>query len=450
MASGGSVVYATETSIFATGVNFQSGVGLQEDSSNRAIQLEGVATLVADGCVFGGWMGDSVIHNANPEAGSLVLDSCDFVDSTAVMMVASPHSDAEIRNAFVGRHTVDNAVLLDDSSPVLVDRALSCEDPGACGAAGECVDSDLGLLCECPRDGGACLNDGGALSIGVEKQPPDVTYSPNPVYFELNVSAGMEGTTPAIWSLTFEADDLDLQPFPSSGVLPPGQNVTVTVTGTPLQQDVGGNLLSRFVATSVGSNGGIGAASGQESTSTAAGAGTAAEIEVRSAFYLCQEFEYAVPVGDTDVVCEQCVTITGAEGVDCELPGATLASLPVREGYWRSSREAQVVHQCIHPESCGGATQVASSDDYCRAGYQGPCEFSRAASRTLSVSVVPVTMFCGRSDSLEDDSGLDSPRSVMCGYWEIEKRADPGVECRGREHDTPWFLFKEGGWRHVD
>eukprot|EP00752_Nemacystus_decipiens_P008148 g7287.t1 len=366
VASGGSVLYATASSIVASGVNFQSGVGLQEDSTNRAIQLEVGATLVADGCVFGGWMGDSVVYNANPAAGSLVLDRCDFVESTAVMMVASPHSDAEIRNAYVGRHTVDNAVMLNGSSPVLVDRALGCEDPGACGAAGECVDSDLGVLCECLEGDRECLDGGGALSIGVEKEPPPVTYYPDPVYFELVVAAAADGTTPVIWSLIFEADDLDLQLFPSSGVLPPGQNTTVTVTGTQLQQDVGGDLLSRFVATSVGSSGGD---SGEGSTTSRA----ATEVEVTSAFYLCREFEYAVPVGNTtEVVCEQCVTITGAEGVDCERPGATLASLPVREGYWRSSREAQVVHQCIHPESCGGATQMTTSDDYCRAGYEGP------------------------------------------------------------------------------
>eukprot|EP00903_Cladosiphon_okamuranus_P012164 g11411.t1 len=371
IASGGSVVYATETSVLASGVNFQSAVGLQEDSSNRAIQVEDGATLAADGCVFGGWMGDSVVHNANERAGSLVLNSCDFIGSTAVMMVASPHSDAEIRNAFVGRHTVDNAVVLDDS-PVLVDRALSCEDPDACGAGGECVDSDLGVLCECLEDD-VCLDGGGALSIGVLKAAPNLTYSPDPVYFELVVSAAADGTTPAIWKLTFEADNLDLQPFPKSGVLPPGESATVTVTGTPLHQDVGGMLSSRFVVTSVGSGGG-----GVASSGTAAGAG--AEIEVESAFYLCREYEYALPVGNgTDVVCEQCVTIAGSEGVDCEQPGATLASLPVREGYWRSSREAQVVHQCIHPEACGGATQVATSDDYCRPGYEGPyCASCRA------------------------------------------------------------------------
>lgn len=72
------------------------------------------------------------------------------------------------------------------------------------------------------------------------------------------------------------------------------------------------------------------------------------DVEVYSAFYLCQAFEYAMPVDDEDAVfsCEQCANIDGAEGLDCELPGATLASLPVREGFWRSSRESLIIHQC--------------------------------------------------------------------------------------------------------
>ena len=369
LASGVSVLYAAQTPVVARGVDFQMEGVLHDDSANRAVRLEGEASLAAEDCIFGGWTGDTVICSASPAAGSLVLNSCDFSESSATMVVLSPNSDAEIRNAIVGDRTFENAAVV-NGSVVLVNRALGCDDPGACEAAGECVDSDLGVLCECLEDG-ACLDGGGGLSIGVKSAPPDVTYSPNPVYFELNVSAGAEGTTPAIWNLTYEADDFDLQVVPSSGVLHPGDEVTVAVTGSPLQQDVGGVLLSRFVATSVGISGGP--AAGEEESTTAAGA--TAEIEVESAFYLCQAFEYAVPVGDTDVVCEQCAsTITGAQGVDCELPGATLASLPVREGYWRSSRESQVVHQCIHPEACVGATQVASAQDYCDDGYKGPCE----------------------------------------------------------------------------
>lgn len=380
VASGGFVVYATDSSVvinevifkdnlgfgetmlsvirssvIATNANFQSGVALQGGSANRALQLDEESTLVAENCVFGGWLGDTVIHNANPAAGSLVLNSCGFTDSSPVMAVMSPHSNAEIRNAVVSFRTLSNAGTVNNSL-MLVDRALDCRDSNACRPGG-CVDSVLGVMCECIEDG-ACLDSGGALSIRLETPPLEVTYNPKPVFFELTVSAARDGTTLTVWNLsTFEADSMDLQAFPSNGVLSPGENVTVTVNGSPSQQDMGGNLTSRFVVTSLG---------GDSSSS----------MEVHSAFYLCGAFEYALPLlNDTGVLCEQCATIDGAEGVDCELPGATLASLPIRPGYWRSSLESLVIHSCIHPESCSGATEALNSDDYCEDGYEGPCEY---------------------------------------------------------------------------
>lgn len=102
-----------------------------------------------------------------------------------------------------------------------------------------------------------------------------MTYSPNPVFFELIVAAAGEGTTPAVWNLsTTEGDIMDLQAFPSNGVLPPGENMSVTIHATPSQQDLGGNLTSRFVVTSIG---------GDSSKS----------MEVHFAFYLCGAFEFA-------------------------------------------------------------------------------------------------------------------------------------------------------------
>lgn len=360
-ALGGSVVFIAETQLVATGVTFESGSGLQDESNDRAVQMDGTSTFLGDGCVFGGWRGDTVIHSQSPDNGSLVLDSCDFSGSSAVVAVVSPHSDAEVRNALIGDLTLVNAVL----DPLrLVDRALDCNDPEACGA-GECVDSSLGVLCEClPSSGGGCLDDGGALFIRLLTPPDSVKYSPNPVEFELLVSAGGEGTTPAIWELTFEAVDLNLTVVPSSGVLLPGGNITVQVTGVPVLEDVGGNLTSRFELASVGSGGGGGGASD-------------VELLVGSTFYLCRSFEYAAPVdgGDASVECIPCADIVRTEGVDCSSAGATLASMPIREGFWRSDTDSLVIHDCVNPEACAGATKVSSSDDYCAEGYQGPCEF---------------------------------------------------------------------------
>lgn len=382
--SGGSVVGIVESSVAVRRVNFRSADDLSGETCVLAVKIDSQSTLAAEECAFDGRFGDTVFHNANPAAGSLVLDSCDFSESSAPMAALSPHSDAEIRNAVVSDLTVANAETV-NGSLVLVDRALGCGDPGACGA-GECVDSALGVLCEC-LENGECLSGGGSLALSVGTPPATVTYSPDLVTFDLLVSAAADGAALIIWNLTSQADELDLQALPSSGILPPGENATVTVVGESSQQDVGGILVSRFVATSVGGGGG---GSGTSSDSPT----TSVEVEVESVFYLCQAFEYAMPAGDADagdaaVTCEQCGTVPlGAEGLDCQLPGATLASMPVRPGFWRSGRDSLEFHSCLHYEACPGATQVSSSDDYCAEGYEGPCEL-----RVLRSDVVRFTSF---------------------------------------------------------
>ena len=361
-ASSASAVSVAASSVIAKGVTFESSVGFQDFSSNRAIQLDKRATLDAEQCAFNGWVGDTVVYNLNSASGSLVLDSCDFSGSSAAMAVVSPNSDAEIRNAVVSSTTLTNAVARTlNSSLTLVDRALVCSDSNACGA-GDCVDSLLGVLCEC-LEGGECLSDGGELSLSLKTPAQNVTFSPDPVSYELMVSSAVSGTTFAMWDLEFDGGDLDLNVVPSSGVLPPGGSVIVTVTGTSSKQDVGGDLISSFSLSSVGN--------------ASADSVAVDKLEVPSTFYLCQAYAYAKPQnGDdvNDISCEQCDTIDGEKGVDCESPGATLASLPVRPGYWRSSNESLAVQECLLSDACSGARDISKTDDYCAEGYTGPCE----------------------------------------------------------------------------
>lgn len=362
VASGGSVVYLAASSVVAKGVTFEASVDHQDDSSNRAIQTVGNTTLRAEQCAFEDWAGDTVIYHTNWMNGTLVLDSCEFKRSSATMVVTSPNSAAEIRNAVVDDLTFANANVGPlNSSISLVDRALDCGDPGACGA-GACVNSALGVLCEC-IEGGECLDGGGGLSLSLKTSPEPETFSPDLVSYTLEVSSAEGGTTYSIWDLKAEEHALTLDILPSNGVLPPGGIATVTVRGTSMNQDVQGNLTSSFVVTSA-------SGAGLDSTN-------GVKLAVSSTFYFCYAHEYAMPRDDNDgadVPCEQCATVDGEEGVDCNNPGVTLASLPIRKGYWRSSRKSLKVQQCLHSEACVGATEIASSDDYCANGYKGPCE----------------------------------------------------------------------------
>ena len=361
LASGGSVVYLAVSSVVARYIRFDSSE-IQDHTFNRAIQMDERTKLDAHRCVFNGWLGDAVVFNANPESGSLILEGCDFNRSSASLAVISPNSDAVIRNAAVSDFTFNNALGTTDSPLALVDRALNCRDPDACETQG-CVDSSLGVLCPCLK-GGKCLDDGGELSLTIET-PPDVeTFRPDPVSYELRVSSSGSGTTDAIWQLDFAANDLVLEVFPSSGVLPPGGSVLVQVSGIPSGRDVGGNLTSKFILSSVIS---------------ATFVPTAVDsITVVATLYMCKAFEYARPLYNDDdddgVSCEQCANIASEVGVNCTYPGATEGMLPIQAGYWRSSRASREVLACLHSKACVGATNISSADDYCADGYKGPCE----------------------------------------------------------------------------
>lgn len=354
----GSVVFVTTSSVIATNVTFRSDVSLQEGSTNRAVQSDGTSTLRLVECVFDGWVGDTVIYHGNPGADSLVLDSCDFSGSSAAMVVISVNSDAKIRNAIVGDYTSPNAGV-GGNSLERVNRALDCSSKTVCGP-GACVNSTLGVLCEC-LDAGTCLDDGGEVCVSVNKPPRRETFSPDTVSFELLVSAAENGSTYSIWELEFEAEYLTLDVVPSSGILLPGGDVTVAVTGTSPRQDMGGNLISSFNLTSMGSN----------NSNTISGV----SFEVESKFFLCRPHEYADTLHVDGVLCKQCSDITRAGGVDCKSPGATSTALPVKPGFWRSNEEDLVVHECFHSGACSGNTTISTADDYCEVGYNGPCKF---------------------------------------------------------------------------
>lgn len=355
------VVYVASSFVSASRVTFKSSATFEEGSPNRAVQSERKSTLMFKECVFDGWLGDTVINHENPKPESLALESCDFGRSSPIMAVSSLTSDAKIRNAIVGDLTFANAGRLNYSKP-LVDQALNCNSPNICGP-GKCVDSTLGVLCEC-LDADTCLSDFGELSVDVKTHPASETYSPDPVSFELLVSLKGDGTEYAIWNLMFEAEDIKLDVVPSSGILPAGGNVTVVVTGTVATQDMGGNLTSNFILTSAGRN---------NSSSNAA----MRTLAVNSTYYLCLAHQFAEP-GNADnksFVCKSCFEIGDeGEGVNCDNAGVTLVSLPIREGYWRSSNMSQAVHKCGHSGACIAATDILSSDGYCANGYRGPCE----------------------------------------------------------------------------
>ncbi|GMH78741.1 hypothetical protein TL16_g07921 [Triparma laevis f. inornata] len=76
------------------------------------------------------------------------------------------------------------------------------------------------------------------------------------------------------------------------------------------------------------------------------------------------------PSETPDGVCKYCIDehLVDAKGVYCDEVGLTLATMPLKNGYWRSSKESATIVECENAESC-----VHSSDDeLCVKGHTGP------------------------------------------------------------------------------
>ena len=90
---------------------------------------------------------------------------------------------------------------------------------------------------------------------------------------------------------------------------------------------------------------------------------------------------------DEDTKCKACPT-----GTDCSKAGITLSTLPVKEGFWRTSARSSDVRMCeLGVAACRGSLVVnthegsvttvngdlkdasyTNSTDYCHKGYEGP------------------------------------------------------------------------------
>ena len=90
---------------------------------------------------------------------------------------------------------------------------------------------------------------------------------------------------------------------------------------------------------------------------------------------------YEVLCTDCDSPCELCDFEDSFRVPYCEVAMAhstsngsstTIESLSIDPGYWRSTATSKNVLVCYHTDACRGG--VTGSSDFCRKGYQGPCE----------------------------------------------------------------------------
>lgn len=79
--------------------------------------------------------------------------------------------------------------------------------------------------------------------------------------------------------------------------------------------------------------------------------------------------------------CDNCTTSRRAPTCSKELGHtkgagghATIETLVIDPGYWRATNISRKVLKCYNPDACLGG--ITGASNYCRAGYEGPCEDS--------------------------------------------------------------------------
>ncbi|CAN0265527.1 unnamed protein product, partial [Pylaiella littoralis] len=370
-----------------------------------ALHVDSGSTFRAFACGFDKWGGDSPVVVS---AGALVMDVCYFSTSTAPNLVyASPI--ATIRNAILG----DNNLAAEgfNASSLLgvgmhtcasIPRELSCTVPEECGDA----EHGMGVLCpsftEAATGGVFSLAtaDGASPStlelivatsaarVTASLSETQVVYYPELVTQELllrhNAGAGVEddpteGAGDVLWELRrtdggggggteggqsedetgvftgISPDNFTWTAVPSSGFLVRGQQVAIQLVGyPPLPLDpstpftvYNGEVSAEFQVVWW-----------MEEPDSAVASSV---VLVKSMFYYCREGFFWD--GETCVSCvQQMATIPGGDGaLNCSVPGVTLNTLPLSEGYWRGDTTRTNVLECHNPSACIGGRGMDTS-----------------------------------------------------------------------------------------
>ncbi|CBJ33868.1 probable extracellular nuclease (ISS) [Ectocarpus siliculosus] len=394
-------------------------------SDLSAVQADEDSSYKAEETSFVGFAGDAVVFSE----GTLYLDDCNFSGSSASVLVYSEgNSSTVVRNAVLGDYNYFDVAEAASTANViptahsLINVNVTCDgwmpfsSTPPCSEGSPCIDGDLGVYCQCytressiakgsPSE--TCVTgDPGLLSLTVLSEPADAVFptmldgellltlnddetvttssSAGGSGVALSAGAGTEGGV--IWNvsallLSSEEGLMEWTVFPSTGLLLPGRSITLHVVTLP-SEDFNGEATVSFQADGMSPPASLvakaAAAVVVQTTSLADdGEGEIAAASFDVSFVHCESGTYwnnsCDPEGDSVSCCELCTDVGGDEdGVNCEIDGATTRTLPVQPGYWRASLDSDYIRQCFNEDACQGGRIVASEQEYCNAGYEGP------------------------------------------------------------------------------
>ncbi|CAM9271368.1 unnamed protein product, partial [Ectocarpus sp. 8 AP-2014] len=420
----GSVVFVVSSNLTTYQTVFTDTGGSPDLS---AVQADEDSSYKAEDTSFVGFAGEAVVFSE----GTLYLDDCDFSGSTASVLVYSEgDSTTVVRNAVLGDNNYfDVAEAASNANEIptahsLINVNVACDEwmpfssTPPCSEGSPCIDGDLGVYCQCytressiaegsPSE--TCVTgDPGLLNLTVLSGPADAVFPimlDGELLLALNddetatssssaggsgvvVSGGGRTEGGVIWNvsallMSSEEGLMEWTVFPSTGLLLPGRNITLHVVTLP-SEDFNGEATVSFQADGMSPPASpvaeAAAAVVVQTTSLGDdGEGETAAASFDVSFFHCVEGTFwnneCDTGGDFDSCCELCTDLDGDEdGVNCDENGATTRTLPVQPGYWRASLDSVYIRQCFNEDACQGGSIVASEQEYCNAGYEGPRE----------------------------------------------------------------------------
>jgi predicted outer membrane repeat protein len=108
---------------------------------------------------------------------------------------------------------------------------------------------------------------------------------------------------------------------------------------------------------------------------------TTATTTAATAVYSCEDIDSGGQRGAECCISgqfsdsKQCIACDSSI-YNCTTTGITVATLPLKQGYWRVNLETQSVLECWESSACNGGSANTSVNDYCANGYTGPCKYT--------------------------------------------------------------------------
>eukprot|EP00953_Heterococcus_sp_UTEX-ZZ885_P004302 2823-Heterococcus_DN1.PRE.1 len=93
---------------------------------------------------------------------------------------------------------------------------------------------------------------------------------------------------------------------------------------------------------------------------------------------------------------------------NCTTTGVTVATLPLKQGYWRVNLETQAVLECWEPSACNGGSADTSVNDYCADAYWRDKRQQQQSQQQQHADADDTTTTSGTATSTTSNSNANS------------------------------------------